>query len=39
LLKETIALIEKSLPTLLEGTFVTIKLTVLIVAMSLVLGL
>jgi len=38
-LKETIALIEKSLPTLLEGTFVTIKLTVLIVAMSLVLGL
>ena len=32
-------LIKKSLPTLLEGTFITIKLTILIVALGLVLGL
>ncbi len=32
-------LVKKSLPTLLEGTFVTIKLTILIVALGLVLGL
>lgn len=32
-------LIKKSLPTLLEGTFVTIKLTILILALGLVLGL
>lgn len=32
-------LVKKSLPTLLEGTFITIKLTILIVALGLVLGL
>ena len=32
-------LVQKSLPTLLEGTFVTIKLTILILALGLVLGL
>jgi len=32
-------LVKKYLPTLLEGTFVTIKLTILIVALGLVLGL
>lgn len=32
-------LVKKSLPTLLEGTFVTIKLTILILALGLVLGL
>ncbi|KRT34444.1 amino acid ABC transporter permease [Acetomicrobium hydrogeniformans] len=36
---DALVLIQKSLPTLLEGTFVTIKLTILIVAMGLVLGL
>jgi len=38
-LSASLELIQKSLPALMEGTFVTIRLTLLILAMGLVLGL